>query len=160
MSVAEETLLLPKQGQEQYAPGQPFDHAVEHTDAYYEQYIAQFSPNTKRRLGYRFIKRAFDIAISLLLMILLMPAMVLIAAAIRLDSPGCVIFRQKRMGRNGKEFDCYKFRSMTVEAPQNCATSLLENPEQYQTRVGRFLRRTSLDAVSYTHLTLPTMAVV
>lgn len=131
--------------EEKYTPGDTFDHTVEHTDDYYEQYIASFIPNTKRRLFYRFVKRSFDIIVSFFLLVLLAPIMLVIAIAIKCDSKGPVIFKQKRMGRHGKTFNCYKFRSMKTEAPSECATSLLENPVQYQTKVGHFLRKTSLD---------------
>lgn len=131
--------------EEQYIVGEPFDHTIEHSDTYYEQYIENFVPNKKKRLFYRFVKRSFDIAVSLLMLIVLSPIMLIIAIAIKCDSKGSVIFKQKRMGRNGKTFYCYKFRSMRTDAPRDCATSRLENPEQYQTRLGRFLRRTSLD---------------
>ena len=131
--------------EEQYIAGEPFDHTIEHSDTYYEQYIQNFVPNEKKRLFYRFVKRSFDIIVSFLLLVLLSPIMLIIAIAIKCDSKGSVIFKQQRMGRNGKTFYCYKFRSMRIDAPHDCATSLLENPEQYQTRVGRFLRKTSLD---------------
>ena len=131
--------------EEQYIVGEPFDHTIEHSDTYYEQYIENFVPNKKKRLFYRFVKRSFDIAVSLLMLIVLSPIMLIIAIAIKCDSKGSVIFKQKRMGRNGKTFYCYKFRSMRTDAPSDCATSRLENPEQYQTRLGRFLRKTSLD---------------
>ena len=131
--------------EEQYIVGEPFDHTIEHSDTYYEQYIENFIPNKKKRLFYRFVKRSFDIAVSLLMLIVLSPIMLIIAIAIKCDSKGSVIFKQKRMGRNGKTFYCYKFRSMRTDAPRDCATSRLENPEQYQTRLGRFLRKTSLD---------------
>ena len=131
--------------EEQYIVGEPFDHTIEHSDTYYEQYIENFVPNKKKRLFYRFVKRSFDIVVSLLMLVVLSPIMLIIAIAIKCDSKGSVIFKQKRMGRNGKTFYCYKFRSMRTDAPRDCATSRLENPEQYQTRLGRFLRKTSLD---------------
>lgn len=131
--------------EEQYVAGKPFDHTIEHSDAYYEQYIENFVPNWKRRLFYRFVKRSFDIVVSLLMLVMLSPLMLIIAIAIKCDSKGGVIFKQKRIGKKGKEFYCYKFRSMKIDAPHDCATSRLENPEQYQTRIGRFLRKTSLD---------------
>ena len=123
----------------------PFDHRVSHSDAYYEQYIAAFVPNTERRLFYRFIKRCFDIVVSLILIILLSPVMLAVAIAVRCDSEGKVIFRQRRVGRNGKTFICIKFRTMRTDAPRNCPSALLEHPERYYTRVGGFLRRSSLD---------------
>ncbi|MBQ8431578.1 MAG: sugar transferase [Clostridia bacterium] len=131
--------------EEQYIAGETFDYTVEHSDAYYEQYIESFVPNQKKRLFYRFVKRSFDIVVSLLMLIVLCPIMLIIAIAIRCDSKGNPIFKQKRMGKNGKPFYCYKFRSMRTDAPRDCATSRLQNPEQYQTRIGRFLRKTSLD---------------
>lgn len=131
--------------EEQYVAGEPFDHTIEHSDTFYEQYIENFVPNKKKRLFYRFVKRSFDIVVSLLMLIVLSPIMLIIAIAIKCDSKGSVIFKQKRMGRNGKTFYCYKFRSMRTDAPSDCATSRLENPEQYQTRLGRILRKTSLD---------------
>lgn len=131
--------------EEQYVAGEAFDHTVEHSDVYYEQYIESFVPNQKKRVFYRFVKRSFDIVVALLMLIVLSPIMLIIAIAIKCDSKGGVIFKQKRIGRKGKPFYCYKFRSMKIDAPHDCATSRLENPEQYQTRLGRFLRKTSLD---------------
>lgn len=131
--------------EETYDPSLPFDFGMIHSDAYYEQYIEQFVPNTERRFFYRFFKRMFDILFSSLALIVLSPLMLAIALAVRIDSKGSALFRQKRMGRGGKTFDCYKFRSMRTDAPHDCATSLLEDPRQYQTRIGGFLRRTSLD---------------
>ena len=131
--------------EEQYVAGEPFDHTIEHSDTYYEQYIENFVPNKKKRLFYRFVKRSFDIIASLLMLVILSPIMLIIAIAIKCDSKGSAIFKHKRMGKNGKTFYCYKFRSMITDAPRDCATSRLENPEQYQTRLGRILRKTSLD---------------
>ena len=143
----EETMQVPaiEAQEEHYDAGVPFDHTVEHSDAYYEEYIAQFEPNTDRRLFYRFVKRSFDIAASFMMLLVLWPLFLAVAIAIKLDSNGPVIFKQKRLGMNEQEFYCYKFRSMRVDAPKNMATSLLENPAQYQTRVGRVIRKLSLD---------------
>ena len=137
--------LEEKNPEEKYIPGEPFDHTVQHSDTYYEQYIQSFVPNKKKRLFYRFLKRSFDIITSLLMLVILSPAMLVISICIKCDSKGSVIFKQKRIGRNGKIFYCYKFRSMRTDAPSDTAISRLENPEQYKTRVGRFLRKTSLD---------------
>lgn len=130
---------------EHYVEGEPFDHTVEHSDTYYEEYIASYVPNPKRRLFYRFVKRTFDIFMSFWMLVFLSPVLLAVAIAVKCDSEGPAIFKQKRMGRGGKEFYCYKFRSMRIDAPKNTATSLLENPEQYQTRVGRVIRKLSLD---------------
>ena len=91
------------------------------------------------------IKRTLDIVLSLAGLAALWWLFPLIAAAIRLDSPGPVIFRQKRVGREGRFFYILKFRTMGTDAPEAVATHLLPDPGRYVTRVGRFLRRTSLD---------------
>lgn len=129
---------------EHYVEGE-FDHTVEHSDTYYEEYIASYVPNTKSRRFYRFVKRTFDIFVSFWMLVCLSPVLLAVAIAVKCDSEGPAIFKQKRMGKGGKEFYCYKFRSMRIDAPKNMATSLLENPEQYQTRVGRVIRKLSLD---------------
>lgn len=122
-----------------------FDCKKEYEDAFYEHYIETFQQNTKKRYFYRFIKRGFDIIMSSLGLIILSPVMLLITIMIKCDSEGSVIFKQERIGKNGKPFYVYKFRSMKKDAPKDCPTSLLDNPAQYQTRVGSFLRRYSLD---------------
>lgn len=112
---------------------------------YYKNYIANFVPNKKRRLLFRFVKRSFDIVSSFIALIILSPVMLACAIAVKCDSKGPAIFCQLRMGKGGKPFKFYKFRSMYVTAPKECATSLLDHPEQHITRVGKFLRKTSLD---------------
>lgn len=114
-------------------------------DDYYDNFIKTFVPNTKKRYVFKFFKRLFDIVASLILLILLFPLMLVIGIAIKIDSKGPVIFAQERMGKNCKTFKCYKFRSMRTNAPKDRATSLLNHPETYYTKVGRFLRATSLD---------------
>ena len=131
--------------EEQYVPGEVFDHTVEHSDVYYEQYIQNFEPNNNKKQLYSFIKRFFDIAVSLAMLFFLSPLMLIIAIAIKCDSRGSVIFKQQRMGKNKTSYYCYKFRTMKTDAPHDCATSQLENKEQYLTRIGRFLRKSSLD---------------
>ncbi len=99
----------------------------------------------------RLVKRAFDLVIGTLALIAASPAMALIALAIRLDSPGPSIFRQKRVGENGRLFTMYKFRSMRADSdtprlPQANTPLLYKVPEDPRiTRVGHFIRRTSLD---------------
>jgi len=95
---------------------------------------------------YRFTKRAFDVTVSLLLLLLASPALLLIALLVRLDSPGPILFVQERVGRNGRLFKMYKFRSMRVDAPKY-SFSPTESTDPRITRFGRFLRRTSLDEV-------------
>ena len=94
---------------------------------------------------YLIVKRIFDIFFSAVLMILLALPMCVIALAIVADSRGSAIFRQRRVGREGREFTCYKFRTMYTSAPVSCPKSKLCDAERYVTPVGRFLRRTSLD---------------
>ena len=95
------------------------------------------------------IKRLLDIIISGVAIVVLAVPMLIIAIAIKIDDPGPVLFRQKRVGknRNGKTsyFMIWKFRSMKMCTPHDVPTHLLENPEQYITRVGKFIRKTSLD---------------
>lgn len=122
-----------------------FDHTKKYSDEFYEDYILNFEQNTKKRWFYRFMKRFFDITVSLFAMILLAPVFLIIAVVIRCDSKGPAIFAHDRIGKDGKPFRCYKFRSMYVTAPPSTATSVLKDPDQYYTRVGRVLRRTSLD---------------
>ena len=95
------------------------------------------------------IKRLIDLLLSGIGIIVLAIPMLLIAIAIKIDDPGPVLFKQRRVGqkKNG-EMTCFmiwKFRSMKICTPHDVPTHLLENPEQYITRVGRFIRKTSLD---------------
>ena len=94
---------------------------------------------------YSIIKRLGDIFLSLIGVIILCPLFIIIAIAIKLDSEGPVIFKQKRFGRYKKSFYVLKFRTMKVESPKYVATRDLHNSEQWITKVGRFLRKTSLD---------------
>lgn len=92
----------------------------------------------------RIIKRSIDILISVLAVILFSPFIVIIALLIKLTSKGPVLFTQRRIGKNNKEFTIYKFRTMRIDTP-NVATHLLSNPEVFVTPIGKFLRKTSLD---------------
>ena len=94
---------------------------------------------------YSIIKRLGDIFLSLIGIIILCPVFMIIAIAIKFDSKGPVIFKQKRFGIHKKTFYVFKFRTMKVETPKYVATRDLQNPEQWITRVGAFLRKTSLD---------------
>ena len=93
----------------------------------------------------KFGKRLIDIVLSGCGIVVLAPVCLLVAAAIKIDDPGPVFFRQKRVGIHKTHFQILKFRTMKMEAPKDIPTHLLENPEQYITRVGRFLRKASLD---------------
>ena len=133
--------------QELYEGRTQLDYTKKYSKEFYEEYIETFQVSKKKKYFYRFVKRAFDIISSLLALILLSPIMLIIAIAIKIDSKGPVIFKQKRVGKDGKPFNFYKFRSMRTDAPHDCATSVLEKPEMYITKVGKFLRRTSLDEI-------------
>ena len=81
-----------------------FDCSIQYHDDFYEQYMQSFQPNKKRRLFYRFVKRCFDFFVSLICLILFSPVMLVVAIAIKLDSRGPIIFKQERIGKNGKPF--------------------------------------------------------
>ena len=93
----------------------------------------------------RFFKRLIDIVLSACGIVILSPLMLVLVVAIRLDSPGPVLFRQKRVGLHKSHFNILKFRTMRIDTPRDMPTHLLENPEQWITKVGGFLRKTSLD---------------
>lgn len=93
----------------------------------------------------KYIKRAMDVVLSFGGLVVLSPLYIGISAAIIIDDPGPVFFTQKRLGQNKKYFKLHKFRSMKMSTPHDVPTHMLENPEQYITRVGKFLRAHSLD---------------
>ena len=95
--------------------------------------------------SYRYIKRGIDILLSGLAVIILSPALLFLCAAIKIDSRGPILFKQKRIGIHKTYFWIYKFRTMRTDTPKDMPTHLLSNPEQYITKVGKFLRKTSLD---------------
>lgn len=90
-------------------------------------------------------KRAMDIVLSFGGLVLLSPIYAGIALAIKIDDPGPVLFTQKRMGQNKQYFKLHKFRSMKMSTPHDVPTHMLDNPDQYITKVGKFLRAHSLD---------------
>jgi len=94
---------------------------------------------------YMKIKRLIDIILSLLGLIALSPIFLVFIVAIKLDSRGPVLFKQKRVGLNKTHFNMLKFRTMRIDTPKDTPTHLLENPEQYITKMGKFLRKTSVD---------------
>lgn len=94
---------------------------------------------------YRLFKNVVDRVLAFLALVLLSPVFLLLIIAIKLDSKGPVFYRQKRVGIHKTHFQIWKFRTMRIDAPKDTPTHLLKNPEEYITRVGRFLRRTSLD---------------
>ena len=95
----------------------------------------------------KFGKRLIDIVLSGCGIVVLAPVYLGVALAIKIDDPGPVFFRQKRVGIHKSHFQILKFRTMKMETPKDTPTHLLENPEQYITRVGKVLRKTSLDEI-------------
>lgn len=94
----------------------------------------------------KYVKRILDFVFSVILLIIASPAILLAAIAIKLENPkGPVLFKQKRVGKNKKQFDILKFRTMRTDTPKDIPTHMLNNPEMFITRVGKFLRKTSLD---------------
>ena len=91
------------------------------------------------------IKRLLAVVLSLCGMICLSWLFLILAVAIKLDSPGPVFFKQKRVGIGKKHFSILKFRTMRIDTPHDMPTHLLHDPDQYITRMGHFLRKTSLD---------------
>ena len=91
------------------------------------------------------MKRLMDMVISIIGLFVLSPIFVILILAIKLDSKGPVLFKQKRFGIHKSYFDILKFRTMRVDTPKDTPTHLLENPDQWITKVGKFLRKTSLD---------------
>lgn len=96
-------------------------------------------------MGYLIIKRIIDIFLSLIGLIFLSPGFLILIIAIKVDSKGPVLFKQKRVGKGKAHFNILKFRTMRIDTPKDTPTHLLENPRQYITKMGKFLRKTSLD---------------
>jgi O-antigen biosynthesis protein WbqP len=90
-------------------------------------------------------KRLYDTLGAFIGILLLSPLYFVIMILIKIDSKGPILFKQKRVGRHKKHFNILKFRTMKIETPKDTPTHMLENPEQYITRMGKFLRKTSLD---------------
>lgn len=90
-------------------------------------------------------KRFFDTLGAFIGILLLSPLYLLIMVLIKIDSKGPVLFKQKRIGRYKKYFNILKFRTMKIDTPKDIPTHILRNPEQYITKIGKFLRKTSLD---------------
>ena len=94
---------------------------------------------------YQVIKRFLDIFLSLCAIIILSPVLIVIAVLIKIDSKGPVLFKQKRIGKNKTHFQILKFRTMYADVPKDVPTHLLANPDSKITKIGRFLRKSSLD---------------
>lgn len=109
-------------------------------------HLEEFGPSDYRSGVYeKVIKRVVDVIVSFLGLIILSPVYLVVIIAILIDDPGPIFFSQKRIGKNKRFFMLHKFRSMKMSTPHDVPTHMLENPEQYITKVGKFLRKTSLD---------------
>ncbi|MGF3194971.1 sugar transferase [Facklamia sp. P13055] len=94
---------------------------------------------------YLIFKRIIGFILSLMALIILSPLILILIIAIKIDSPGPILFKQKRVGIHKSHFNILKFRTMYIDTPKDTPTHLLGNPDQYITKVGKFLRKTSLD---------------
>lgn len=94
---------------------------------------------------YKTFKRFMDILLAFIGLMVLLPIFLILMILIKIDSRGPIFFKQKRVGKNKKLFDIYKFRTMRIDTPKNTPTHMLKNPDQWITRMGKFLRKTSLD---------------
>ncbi len=99
----------------------------------------------KEKNFYLGVKRVVDFVLSLIGLIILSPVFLIIIIAIKIDSKGPILFKQKRVGKNKKYFNILKFRTMKIDTPKDTPTHLLKNADSYITKVGKFLRKTSLD---------------
>jgi O-antigen biosynthesis protein WbqP len=93
----------------------------------------------------KYIKQILDSLFAIILLVLTAPLVIASALAVKLDSPGPIIFRQKRYGKNGRVFNVYKFRTMSLDAPHDSPTNSLQDPHIHITRTGRIMRKLSLD---------------
>ncbi|SNS43728.1 O-antigen biosynthesis protein WbqP [Anaerovirgula multivorans] len=94
---------------------------------------------------YPVIKRVLDFVLSLIAILILSPVFLILAVVIKIDSKGPIFFKQKRIGKNKTHFYILKFRTMRTDTPKDMPTHMLQNPEVFITKVGKFLRKTSLD---------------
>lgn len=102
--------------------------------------------NSSGKKLYRdYIKRFLDLILSFFAIVLLSPVLLILAVIIKITSPGPILFKQKRIGIHKSYFNILKFRTMRIDTPKDMPTHLLENPDQWITPVGKFLRKTSLD---------------
>lgn len=94
----------------------------------------------------KYVKRAFDFMLAISLLIVLFPALLIVYVLIKLEEPGSsAIFKQIRCGKDNKPFEVYKFRSMKSSAPANMSTKEFEDSDKYITKLGKFIRKTSID---------------
>ncbi len=107
--------------------------------------VTMVMPSGGNNEMYGKIKRLIDFVLSTCSLIVLSPLFVVLILAIKLDSKGPILFKQNRMGIHQSQFKILKFRTMKIDTPQDIPTHLLKNPDQYMTRIGKFLRKSSLD---------------
>ena len=93
----------------------------------------------------RFFKRIIDLVVASLGVVILSPLFLLLCLLIKMDSKGPILFKQRRIGKDKQEFMIFKYRSMRIDAPKDQPTHLLENPEAHITKMGKILRKSSLD---------------
>lgn len=101
--------------------------------------------NREKTIYNRIIKRILDVICSFMAIVFLSIIYLPICVVIKCTSKGPIFFKQKRIGKDKKYFSILKIRTMRIDTPKDCPTHLLKNPEQYITKVGKFLRKTSLD---------------
>lgn len=121
------------------------DNDKENADGVRGHLKAVGNSNYKAGIYEKCIKRIIDIILSGVSLIVLFPIYLIVIIAIKVDDPGPVFFTQKRVGKNKKYFKLHKFRTMKMSAPHDVPTHMLDNPQQYITRVGGFMRRASID---------------
>lgn len=92
-----------------------------------------------------YIKKVVDFILAFIGMVVLSPVFLLLIICIKLDSKGPVLFKQRRIGKGKSEFYILKFRTMEIDTPKDTPTHLLKDPDSYITRVGKFMRKTSMD---------------
>lgn len=123
----------------------------QYIDTQLEPAMAQAARNMPAKPGYvpsfyvTYLKPILDIVLAFMGLILLSPVFLVIVVAMIMDDPGPIFFKQKRVGKGKTFFLLHKFRSMKMSTPHDVPTHQLSNPEQYITKVGKFLRKTSLD---------------
>jgi O-antigen biosynthesis protein WbqP len=107
--------------------------------------IAPMDIEFDQKKDYQFVKRVIGLFLSLISLIVLFPLLLIISLLIKIDSKGPVFFKQKRIGIHLTNFYVFKFRTMQTDAPKDTPTHLLANPDLYITKLGAFLRKTSID---------------
>lgn len=137
----EERLILSDENRKKLT----LNYKQKYSDDFYNTYLSNFHVSVKRRVVFNVVKRLFDFLVSLFSLLLLLIPFLIIGIIIKIDSKGPVFFLSRRIGKNGKSFNCLKFRSMVLSAPPDKATSVFTNAQSYVTRVGHFLRKTSID---------------